>query len=139
METNWIGGVVGGGLIGISAVLLLLFNGRIAGISGIVGSLLVNKLSKDSLWRILFVIGLLIGAGIYIAIQGELQIQMQASRSILVVAGLLVGIGTSIGSGCTSGHGVCGIARRSQRSITATLVFMTVAVLTVYTKHVLGV
>ncbi len=139
METNWIGGVVGGVLIGVSAVLMLLFNGRITGISGIVGDLLVNRSFKDGLWRVMFVVGLLIGAGIYIAISGELQIQMQASRSMLIVAGLLVGAGTRLGSGCTSGHGVCGIARRSKRSITATLIFMVMAMLTVYTKQVLGV
>ena len=139
MEINWLGGVIGGGLIGISAVLLLLFNGRIAGISGIVGSLLVHKPSKDNLWQMLFIIGLLVGAGIYVAIESELQIQMQASRSMLIVAGLLVGIGTRLGSGCTSGHGVCGIARRSQRSITATCVFMIVAALTVFIKQELGV
>ncbi len=140
METNWIGGVVGGGLIGVSAVLMLLFNGRITGISGIVGDLLVNRTFKDGLWRVMFVVGLLIGAGIYIAISGELQIQMQASRSMLIIAGLLVGAGTRLGSGCTSGHGVCGIARRSKRSITATLIFMAMAMLTVFfTKQVLGV
>ncbi len=138
METNWIGGVVGGGLIGVSAALLLLFNGRITGISGIVGDLLVNRTFKDGLWRVMFIVGLLIGAGIYIAISGGLQIQMQASRSMLIVAGLLVGAGTRLGSGCTSGHGVCGIARRSKRSITATLIFMAVAMLTVFTKQVLG-
>ncbi len=138
METNWIGGVVGGGLIGVSAVIMLLFNGRITGISGIVGDLLVNRTFKDGLWRVMFVVGLLVGAGIYIAISGELQIQMQASRSMLIVAGLLVGVGTRLGSGCTSGHGVCGIARRSKRSITATLIFMAMAMLTVYTKQVLG-
>ncbi|GJM05444.1 MAG: membrane protein [marine bacterium B5-7] len=138
METNWLGGVVGGGLIGLSAVLLLLFNGRIAGISGIVGTLLVTKLSYDGLWRIMFVIGLLIGSGIYLVVQGDLPIQMQANRAMLIVAGLLVGLGTRIGSGCTSGHGVCGIARHSKRSITATLVFMIVAMLTVYIKRAVG-
>jgi len=138
METIWIGGVVGGGLIGLSAVLLLLFNGRITGVSGIVGALLLHKLSHDGLWRIMFVIGLLCGAGIYLVVQGDLPMQMQTSRSMLIVAGLLVGFGTRLGSGCTSGHGVCGIARRSKRSITATLVFIGVAMLTVYTTRAIG-
>ena len=138
MEPNFSGGVIGGGLIGLSAVLLLLFNGRIAGISGIVGTLLVSKLSYDGLWRIMFVIGLLFGAGIYLVVQGDLPIQMQANRSMLIVAGLLVGLGTRLGSGCTSGHGVCGIARRSKRSITATLVFIGVAMLTVFITRAIG-
>lgn len=138
METNWLGGVAGGGLIGLSAVILLLFNGRIAGISGIVGSILINKSLNERLWRMMFIIGLLIGAGIYVAIHGELNIHMQASRSMLIISGLLVGMGTNIGSGCTSGHGVCGIARRSQRSITATLVFISIAILTVFVKQKLS-
>ena len=124
METNWLGGVIGGGLIGLSAVLLLLFNGRIAGVSGIVGTLLISKPSYDGLWRIMFVIGILFGAGIYLVVQGDLPVQTQANRPMLIVAGLLVGLGTRLGSGCTSGHGICGIARRSKRSITATLVFI---------------
>ena len=124
METNWLGGVIGGGLIGLSAVLLLLFNGRIAGVSGIVGTLLISKPSYDGLWRIMFVIGILFGAGIYLVVQGDLPVQMQANRPMLIVAGLLVGLGTRLGSGCTSGHGICGIARRSKRLITATLVFI---------------
>ena len=138
METNWLGGVVGGGLIGLSAVILLLFNGRIAGISGIAGSMLFNNSLNERLWRLMFVVGLLIGAGIYVAIYGELNIHLQASRPLLVVSGLLVGIGTHLGSGCTSGHGVCGIARRSPRSITATLIFISIAMLTVFIKQKLG-
>ena len=138
METNYLGGVIGGGLIGLSAVLLLLFNGRIAGISGIVGTLLVAKPSYDGLWRIMFVMGLLIGAAIYLVVQGDLPVQMQVIRPMLIAAGLLVGLGTRLGSGCTSGHGVCGIARRSKRSITATLVFIAVAILTVYIKRAIG-
>lgn len=138
METNWLGGVVGGGLIGLSAVILLLFNGRIAGISGIAGSMLFNNSLNERLWRLMFVVGLLIGAGIYVAIYGELNIHLQASRPLLVVSGLLVGIGTHLGSGCTSGHGVCGIARRSPRSITATLIFISIAMLTVFIKQKFG-
>lgn len=138
METNWLGGIFGGALIGLSAVLMLLFNGRITGISSIVGSLLINKSMNERLWRLLFIIGLLLGAGIYINIYGELNIHMQASRSLLIISGLLVGVGTNLGSGCTSGHGVCGIARLSKRSITATLIFISVAMLTVLIKQRLG-
>ncbi len=138
METNWLGGIAGGALIGLSAVLMLLFNGRITGVSGIVGSLLINQPLNERLWRAMFIIGLLFGAGIYIAIHGELNIHMQASRSLLILSGILVGIGTNLGSGCTSGHGVCGIARRSQRSITATLIFISIAMLTVFIKQKLG-
>ncbi|MBL1143201.1 MAG: YeeE/YedE family protein [Proteobacteria bacterium] len=138
METNWLGGIFGGALIGLSAVLMLLFNGRITGISGIVGSLLVNQSFSERLWRALFILGLLIGAAIYITIHGELELHLQASRSLLILSGLLVGIGTNLGSGCTSGHGVCGIARLSKRSITATLIFIGVAMLTVFIKQKLG-
>jgi uncharacterized membrane protein YedE/YeeE len=138
MEINYLGGIVGGLLIGLSAVLLMLFNGRIAGISGMVGSLIFNKPSKDNLWQLMFVIGLLIGAVIYMLVTDGLQVQLQASRPLLIIAGLLVGVGTRLGSGCTSGHGVCGIARRSKRSITATLVFIVAAMLTVFLKQEFG-
>ena len=138
MDINWIGGISGGVLIGLSAALLLFFNGRIAGISGIAGSLILNKPLKDSLWKLLFILGLLIGAGLYTLITGDLQVQLQANRTVLIIAGLLVGVGTRLGSGCTSGHGVCGIARRSKRSITATVVFMVVAILTVFIKQSVG-
>jgi uncharacterized membrane protein YedE/YeeE len=139
MEANWLGGIIGGGLIGLSAVLLLLFNGRIAGISGIVGNLVSNMPSRDVLWRMMFIVGLLLGAGIYVAIQGHLVIQMQASRSMLIVAGLLIGVGSRLGSGCTSGHGVCGIARLSKRSIVATLVFISIAMLVVFVMNRIGI
>lgn len=138
MEINWLGGIAGGVLIGLSATLMLLFNGRITGISGIVGSLMINKSINERLWRMMFIIGLLLGAGLYIAFNGELNLHMQASRTMLVFSGLLVGIGTNLGSGCTSGHGVCGIARLSKRSITATLIFISVAMLTVFIKQKFG-
>jgi uncharacterized protein len=113
-------------------------NGRISGISGIVGGLLVPK-SPDAGWRVAFVAGLLLGAFAYVLAAGDSVILgMQASVPILVVAGLLVGFGTRMGSGCTSGHGVCGIARLSRRSVAATVVFFGVAMLTVFlTRHVL--
>ncbi len=131
-------GLVGGLLIGLAAALLLLLNGRISGISGIVGGLLAPK-SADIGWRVVFVAGLVLGAYIYMLATGSaIPVSMQASLAVIVVAGLLVGFGTRLGSGCTSGHGICGIARLSRRSIVATLVFMGVAILTVFlTRHVI--
>ena len=133
-----VSGFIGGLLIGLAATLLLLLNGRISGISGIVGGLVSPK-SQDAGWRVVFVAGLLLGASIYmLAAGGAIPVQMQASLPVLVVAGLLVGFGTRLGSGCTSGHGLCGIARLSGRSIVATAVFFGVAILTVFlTRHVL--
>ena len=130
-----VSGLIGGLLIGLAAALLLLLNGRISGISGIVGGLLVPK-SSDAAWRVVFVAGLLLGAFAYmLAAGGTIPVQMQASLPVLVVAGLLVGFGTRLGSGCTSGHGVCGIARLSRRSMGATSVFFGVAILTVFLTH----
>ena len=130
-----ISGLIGGLLIGLAAALLLLLNGRISGISGIVGGLLAPK-NPDVGWRVVFVVGLVLGGFVYmLATGGSLIVSIQASLPVLVVAGLLVGFGTSLGSGCTSGHGVCGIARLSRRSISATLVFIGVAVVTVFLTH----
>jgi uncharacterized protein len=133
-----VSGLIGGLLIGLAAVLLLLLNGRLSGISGIVGGLLAPK-SSDAGWRAAFVAGLLLGALAYsLATGGAIPVTMQASVPVLVAAGLLVGFGTRLGSGCTSGHGVCGTARLSRRSIAATSVFFGVAILTVFlTRHVL--
>ena len=133
-----VSGLIGGLLIGLATALLLALNGRIAGISGIVGGLLARKGSEVG-WRAVFIAGLLLGAFIYmLATGGAIPVRIQASLPILVVAGLLVGFGTRLGSGCTSGHGISGIARLSKRSIAATLVFMGVAILTVFlTSHVL--
>jgi len=130
-----VSGLIGGLLIGLAAALLLLLNGHLSGISGIVGGLLAPK-SSDAGWRVVFVAGLLLGAFIYmLATGGALLLEMQASLPVLVAAGLLVGFGTRLGSGCTSGHGVCGIARLSRRSIVATSVFFVVAMLTVFLTH----
>ena len=133
-----VSGLIGGLLIGLAAALLLLLNGRLSGISGIVGGLLAPK-SSDVSWRVVFVAGLLLGAFIYVLATGDaMLVRMQASLPVLVVAGLLVGFGTRLGSGCTSGHGVSGIARFSRRSIVATSVFFGVAMLTVFlTRHVI--
>jgi uncharacterized protein len=130
-----VGGLIGGLLIGLAAVVLLLLNGRLGGISGIVGGL-VDPKSSDLGWRVVFVAGLLLGAFIYMLAKGDaLHLRVQASLPVLVVAGLLVGFGTRLGSGCTSGHGVCGVARLSKRSIVATSVFFVVAMLTVFLTH----
>jgi uncharacterized membrane protein YedE/YeeE len=133
-----VSGLIGGLLIGLATVLMMLLNGKIAGISGIVGGLLARKGSEVG-WRAVFVAGLLLGAFVYmLATGGVFPVKIQASLPVMVVAGLLVGFGTRLGAGCTSGHGVSGIARFSKRSIVATLVFMSVAIVTVFlTYHAL--
>ena len=125
-------GLAGGLLIGLSTALLMLMNGRIAGISGIVGGLLTRKGSEVG-WRAVFAVGLFLGALAYVLATGEVfPVRTEASLPVMVAAGLLVGLGSRLGSGCTSGHGVSGIARLSKRSIVATLVFMGTAILTVF-------
>jgi uncharacterized protein len=134
-----ISAAIGGALIGLSAVLLMLFTGRIAGVSGIFGGLL-NPQSDDRAWRLAFIAGL-VAAPLAAALAGYAMPmpQMPASYVIIAVAGLLVGFGTRLGSGCTSGHGICGIARLSPRSIMATCVFMIAAIIVVaLTHHVFG-
>ncbi len=130
---------IGGALIGFSSVLLMLFTGRIAGISGIFSGLL-NLSSEDKSWRVAFIAGLILAPLIAGAIgYGMATPKLPASWVIISVAGVLVGFGTRLGGGCTSGHGICGISRLSTRSIVATVVFMTTAVITVaVTHHVLG-
>jgi len=131
--------LLGGGMIGLAASALLLLNGRIAGISGILGGSL--EASKDDLlWRIFFLTGLVLGPWLVTAVRGRFpEIVMQAPLLVLVVAGVLVGFGTRLGKGCTSGHGVCGVARASPRSMVATVVFFLAAAITVFiTHHVLG-
>lgn len=123
--------LAGGVLIGIAASALLLFNGRIAGISGILGGVL-NAGSSDTGWRFAFLIGLVIAPLFYGLVLPLPSVDVQAEPWLLIVAGLLVAFGTRYGSGCTSGHGVCGIARLSRRSIVATLVFIASGMLTVY-------
>lgn len=136
MEPNIIGGLVGGALIGAASVILLLFNGRIAGVSGIVGDLALGH-RIDRGWRFAFVAGLIAGAAVYALAGGGLTVRLQAHGWVLILAGLLVGAGTRIGSGCTSGHGICGLARLSLRSLAATLTFIAVAMITVFlARHV---
>ena len=135
--TPW-ASLVGGLIIGLATVLFLMFNGRIAGISGIVGGLL-NPRKADILWRIAFVAGLVLSPLIFDLVSFLPKVQIDANYPVLIVAGLLVGIGTRYGSGCTSGHGVCGLSRRSPRSIVATLAFMLAGFVTVYIiRHLIG-
>jgi uncharacterized membrane protein YedE/YeeE len=130
---------IGGALIGLSSVLLMLLAGRIAGISGIFGGLL-DPGSNDKGWRIAFIAGLILAP----LISGWIGYPMPAPKLppnwiVIVAAGLLVGFGSRQGRGCTSGHGICGIARLSSRSIAATIIFMLTAVATVaITRHLLG-
>ncbi|MGB9150872.1 MAG: YeeE/YedE family protein [Burkholderiales bacterium] len=135
-----ISALIGGSLIGLSATLLLLFNGRIAGISGIFNGL-INPLQKDKAWRGLFLLGLIMGAGAYVWSQpGAAPVPLALPTVMLLVAGFLVGFGTRMGSGCTSGHGVCGLGRFSFRSLAATLTFMAAGIVTVYfVRHLLGI
>jgi len=123
--------LVGGAIIGIAAVWLLLFNGRIAGITGIISGLFNTKLSGKG-WRLFFILGLVGGTFLAVYLGAPMPVVSDKSNLILCVAGLIVGLGTSIGSGCTSGHGVCGISRFSKRSIVATCVFMASAMITVF-------
>ncbi len=130
---------IGGILIGLAAVGLLLFNGRIAGISGILGGVL-RPAVNDTLWRIVFIAGLLVGALIIKRLDpAAMAIHIDVTLPTVVLGGLLVGLGTRIGSGCTSGHGVCGIGRLAPRSIVASAVFFVSAVATVYVvRYMLG-
>ncbi|WP_437649375.1 YeeE/YedE family protein [Sorangium sp. So ce362] len=129
------GPLVGGALIGLSASLLLLFNGRVAGISGIFGGLLFRE-PGDTAWRAAFVAGLLLGGlALAAAHPGAFPPAGGGSLGLMVAAGLLVGLGARLGNGCTSGHGVCGLSRLSARSLVATMTFMATAAITVYVSH----
>ncbi|MCI5106811.1 MAG: YeeE/YedE family protein [Pseudomonadales bacterium] len=131
--------LLGGLLIGTAATLTLWANGRIAGISGILSGVIVPR-GRDAVWRLLFVLGLLSGALAYALLRGQpTPLDLQVGPGLTIVAGLLVGFGTRLGSGCTSGHGICGLARFSRRSFTATLTFMLVAIITVFVmRHLMG-
>ncbi len=127
-----ISGLIGGAMIGAAASLFVLLNGRVAGISGILGGLVAAD-KDDRLWRLAFLAGLVLGPLLVSVVTGAMPvIELQAELPVLVLAGLLVGFGTRLGNGCTSGHGVCGIARGSRRSFVATLVFFSAAALTVF-------
>lgn len=136
--TPW-ASLVGGALIGLSAVLLMAWEGRIAGISGIAGRLLPPWEDEATLSRLGFVIGLVAAPLAWLAVTGSPVVQTVSSNlPLMVAAGLLVGFGSTWGNGCTSGHGVCGMARLSPRSFVATAVFMAAAALTVFvTRHLM--
>jgi hypothetical protein len=142
METHFtpLAGLLGGILIGVASAALLLAEGRIAGVSGILGRSLFAAPGDDRGWRLAFLAGLPLGAWLAArATSDALGFAIGGSPLLLVCGGLLVGVGTQLGSGCTSGHGVCGIARGSRRSIAATLTFMASAGLTVFVmRHLLG-
>lgn len=136
--TPW-SALAGGAIIGAAVAMFALLNGRIAGISGIVGGLLRPSL-PDATWRVAFVAGLVAAPVVYALFAALQRLAIDAGYPMLVVAGFLVGIGTRYGSGCTSGHGVCGFARASPRSTVATLAFMAAGFATVFaTRHVFGV
>ncbi len=143
-------GLVGGVLIGLSATWLMATLGRIAGISGIIGTLVTARPRGDSAWRLAFLLGLISGPLAVALAGGELGNVLGRPGAVigepaggvglLLVAGLLVGVGTGIGSGCTSGHGVCGLARLSPRSLASVVTFMAAGILTVFViRHLLGV
>jgi uncharacterized membrane protein YedE/YeeE len=139
-EFTPLSGLLGGGLIGLSAILLMGGYGRIAGASGIFAGLLTLSFNTEVSWRFIFIIGMLIGAawsGLFFLDVSSLV--FNGGPLTTIAAGLLVGIGTVLGSGCTSGHGICGLSRFSKRSLAATCTFTTAAVLTVFiTRHMLG-
>lgn len=139
MPTEWIFALVGGVLIGVSVTAMLWLNGRVTGISGIVNGLLTYK-KGDMSWRAAFVGGLVAGGLVVEWVRpGSVSNVLDYSWVTAIVAGLLVGFGTVLGSGCTSGHGVCGMSRLSPRSTVATLTFMGLGVVTVYIfRHLMG-
>ena len=135
--TPW-SALAGGLLIGLASALFLILNGRIAGISGILGGLL-HPVKGDIAWRALFLLGLILAPVVYASVATVPIVEIDAGTATLLAAGLLVGIGTRYGSGCTSGHGVCGLSRGSPRSMVATAAFMLAGFLTVYVvRHLIG-
>ncbi|EGQ8092484.1 TPA: YeeE/YedE family protein [Vibrio vulnificus] len=126
--------LAGGILLGISALTMLLVNGKVAGISGILTGLTTPK-SRDFAWRLMFVVGMVSGGVLAVTFgAASASVALPTSGVLIAAAGLLVGIGTRLGNGCTSGHGICGIGRLSKRSIVATAIFMAVAAMTVFVR-----
>ena len=124
--------LIGGILIGLAAVIVMLANGRIMGISGMASSLLIRKENKGSNWIIIFLFGTLVGPVIYTLFFGSFRSEMVTTTPYLLLAGIFVGIGTYLGNGCTSGHGICGLSRFSIRSLFATITFVFTGIITVY-------
>jgi uncharacterized membrane protein YedE/YeeE len=130
----------GGVLIGLSAVLLMFFQGRIMGATGILSGLITGGVPGDKIWRAAMVVGMIAGPLLVLGLAGQMPaVEVPISLPMILIGGFIVGIGVTFGSGCTSGHGVCGLARLSPRSFVATLTFMVVAFVTVYVlRHVIG-
>ena len=124
--------LIGGILIGLATVILMLVNGRIMGISGMTSSFLIRKKNKRSNWIIIFLFGTLVGPVIYTLFFGSFKSEMVTTTPYLLLAGIFVGIGTYLGNGCTSGHGICGLSRFSIRSLCATITFVFAGIITVY-------
>jgi len=144
MSIDWnnftpLNAAAGGVLIGAAAAMFVLLNGRVAGISGILGGL-VRPARRDVAWRLAFILGLISAPAVYLLFASPPRLQIDAGYGTLVLAGLLVGVGTRYGSGCTSGHGVCGLSALSPRSLAATASFMGAGFITVFvTRHLLGI
>ena len=134
-------GLIGGGLIGLAAVILMASAGRIMGATGIFRGLLTTRFDEAFRWRLVFIVGLLIGTAWTGLFTGAAHnISFVSNNYLIVIGGVLVGAGTTLGNGCTSGHGICGISRFSMRSILATCVFMIVAIITVFiVRHIMGI
>lgn len=130
----------GGGLIGLASVLLMLTAGRIMGATGVLAGILMPTSREDFIWRVVLVAGMIVAPLLYLAASGGLpEISVPVTTPMLMVGGFLVGLGVTFGGGCTSGHGVCGMARLSPRSITATITFMITCAATVYViRHMIG-
>jgi uncharacterized membrane protein YedE/YeeE len=140
METSWINGLIGGGLIGLAAAIYLLFNGRIAGMTGILVSSVTERSAVSGRTSQAFLAGAFLAAIGYALVLGAPDLVMTDSVPLIVISGLIVGAGVTVGNGCTSGHGVCGMSRLSKRSIVATLTFMAATAATVAVlRHGLGV
>lgn len=139
MPTDWINGLIGGLLIGLGSAVLLLGNGRIAGAAGIFRGLLTGRPHDARGERVWFVLGLIVAPIIYAIAGGQTPFTAQASLPVALLGGAVVGVGVRLGNGCTSGHGVCGLSRFSERSLAAVAVFMVVCAATVFvTRHVAG-
>nr|BFD59028.1 YeeE/YedE family protein [Bdellovibrio sp. CKG001]BFD62407.1 YeeE/YedE family protein [Bdellovibrio sp. HM001] len=139
MQQEWINALIGGGIIGMAVSLMLYWNGRVTGISGIINGIL-SPLKGDTLWRVMFVGGLFLGGlAMKVSHPEVFSGQLATADWTVVAAGLLVGFGTVMGSGCTSGHGVCGISRLSPRSLVATLAFIAAGMGAVALFRALGV
>ena len=129
MQADWLWGLAGGSLIGVSFAAFLLSNGRVAGISGLIDGLLNSPRGHDGIIRLAFLSGILGGAGLSAMLVRQPQLNVEASTWLIVLAGLMVGLGSRMANGCTSGHGVCGMSRFSGRSLVATITFMLAAVI----------